>query len=152
MTGLTIREATEDDVPAILDVYASSGVERGVRGVDRFTEDEARVQFALLRRYPSYRVFVAELDGKIAGTYELLIMDNLAKRGRRSGIVEDVAVDPAFQGRGVGRAMMLHAREQCRLANCYKLTLSSNLRREEAHRFYESLGFERHGYSFRIDF
>ena len=49
---------------------------------------------------------------------------------------------------GVGKAMMEHAREQCRLAGCYKLALSSNLRREAAHRFYEALGFERHGYSF----
>lgn len=33
---------------------------------------------------------------------------------------------------------------------CYKAALSSNLKRERAHAFYESLGFERHGYSFRI--
>jgi hypothetical protein len=29
--------------------------------------------------------------------------------------------------------------------------LSSNARREEAHAFYESLGFARHGFSFRVD-
>ena len=46
--------------------------------------------------------------------------------------------------------MMAHAREQCRAAGCYKLALSSNLCREAAHLFYESLGFERHGYSFVI--
>jgi hypothetical protein len=40
---------------------------------------------------------------------------------------------------------MGHACEECRLAGCYKLTLSSGLPREGAHRFYESLGFERHG-------
>ena len=44
--------------------------------------------------------------------------------------------------------MMQHAREECRSAGCYKLTLSSGLPREGAHRFYDSLGFERHGYSF----
>jgi GNAT superfamily N-acetyltransferase len=78
-------------------------------------------------------------------------MDNMAKRGRRSGIVEDVAVDPQYQGRGIGRAMMQHALEQCRRADCYKLVLSSNLKREDAHRFYDSLGFKRHGYSFRVE-
>ena len=46
------------------------------------------------------------------------------------------------------RAMMEHAREACRKAGCYKLALSSNLRREDAHKFYDSLGFERHGFSF----
>ena len=95
-------------------------------------------------------MFVAMVDGTLAGTYALLILDNLAKRGARAGIVEDVAVLPERQGQGIGRAMMEHARRQCRAAGCYKLMLSSNLSREGAHRFYDSLGFERHGYSFVI--
>ena len=33
----------------------------------------------------------------------------------------------------------------------YKLVLSSNAKRERAHAFYESLGFERHGVSFRLN-
>jgi GNAT superfamily N-acetyltransferase len=44
--------------------------------------------------------------------------------------------------------MMEHARDACRRAGCYKLALSSNLKRADAHRFYDSLGFERHGFSF----
>jgi GNAT superfamily N-acetyltransferase len=66
-------------------------------------------------------------------------------------VIEDVAVRPEFQGRGVGRAMMEHARSECRRAGCYKMTLSSNLKRDGAHRFYDALGFERHGYSFLIE-
>ena len=41
--------------------------------------------------------------------------------------------------------------ERCREKDCYKLVLSSNARRERAHAFYESLGFERHGFSFRVN-
>jgi GNAT superfamily N-acetyltransferase len=75
-------------------------------------------------------------------------MDKLGKRGTPAGVVEDVAVEPSRQGQGIGRAMMAHAIEECRKAGCYKLALSSNGKRKDAHRFYESLGFERHGYSF----
>lgn len=32
---------------------------------------------------------------------------------------------------------------------CYKVVFSSNLKREGAHAFDESLNFEHHGYSFR---
>ena len=46
--------------------------------------------------------------------------------------------------------MMEHARGECRIAGCYKLALSSNERRRDAHAFYETLGFERHGVSFAI--
>ena len=147
-TNITIREAIENDLPAILNLYTLAGIGRDTS----FTLEEAREHFAIFRRYPSFYIFVALIDGAVVGTYELLIMDNLAKRGRKSGVVEDVAVDPIYQGRGIGRAMMEHARAQCRQAGCYKLALSSNLKREEAHRFYEALGFQRHGYSFLIEF
>ena len=146
MAEVSIREASESDLPCILRAYSEAGIDSG----EGFTLEEARRHFERFRDYPYYRIFVAEVDGGIAGTYALIILDNLAKRGAPAGVVEDVAVFPAHQGRGVGRAMMQHAREQCRAAGCYKLTLSSNLKRESAHRFYDSLGFERHGYSFQI--
>jgi GNAT superfamily N-acetyltransferase len=142
----TIREAADADLPDLLRAYAESGIASD----DAYTVEEAREQLAVIRRYPSYRIFIAEVDGAFAGTYALILLDNLNKRGARAAIVEDVAVLPAFQGGGVGRAMMEHAREECRSAGCYKMALSSNLKREGAHAFYDSLGFERHGYSFVI--
>jgi hypothetical protein len=46
--------------------------------------------------------------------------------------------------------MMKYALRICGEKGCYKAALSSNLKRERAHAFYESLDFERHGYSYRI--
>ncbi len=60
------------------------------------------------------------------------------------------ALRPGARGQGIRRAMMAHALEECRKAGCYKLALSTNVKRAGAHRFYESLGFERHGYSYAI--
>ncbi len=147
MNEIVIREANDSDVERILELYR----EAGIGSQESFTPHEATEQLALLRKYPSYRVFVAESGGIVVGTYELLIMDNLAKRGRKSAIIEDVAVAKQHQGRGIGRAMMEHAMQQARNAGCYKLVLSSNLERADAHAFYEALGFEKHGYSFRVE-
>jgi len=80
----------------------------------------------------------------------LLIMDNLGHRGAPSAIIESVVVAPEHQSQGIGRRFMEHALEVARARGCYKAILSSNFGRERAHRFYESLGFERHGHSFRI--
>jgi GNAT superfamily N-acetyltransferase len=104
-----------------------------------------------MKRYPNYTVYVAELEGKIIGAFALLIMDNLAHLGAPSGVVEDVVVHQEWRGLGIGKVMIQFAMEQCRQAGCYKLALSSNLRRESAHKFYESLGFEQHGYSFLVN-
>jgi GNAT superfamily N-acetyltransferase len=55
-----------------------------------------------------------------------------------------------WRRRGVGKQMLQFAMEECRRLNCYKLMLSSNRKRRAAHRFYQSLGFQRHGYSFVV--
>ena len=79
-------------------------------------------------------------------------MDNLAHQGIPSGVIEDVVVGERYQGKGIGKAMMTYAVNVCREQGCYKVALSSNVKREKAHRFYESLGFEKHGYSFYVEF
>jgi GNAT superfamily N-acetyltransferase len=143
--SLTFREANRQDLPRILDLYA-----RALDG-KALTVDDAERLFERIQRYPDYRLHLAETDGRLAGTFALLIMDNLGECGTPSGIIEDVVVEPEYQRRGIGRAMMQHALAICRQKGCYKMMLSSNLRRTGAHAFYESLGFEKHGYSFRID-
>lgn len=140
------RAATRADLPEILRLLAQPALDDG-KGLPLA---EAERIFERMARYPDYRVYVAERDGRVVGTFALLIMDNLAHLGAPSGVVEDVAVDPACQGEGIGRAMMEHALRLGASKGCYKVALSSNLSRERAHAFYESLGFERHGYSFRV--
>jgi len=146
MTDIAIREARGEDIERVLELYR----EGEIGAEESFSPEEARAQLEAFRKYPSYRLFVAEFEGEVSGTYELLIMDNLAKRGRKSAIVEDVAVAKQYQGHGIGRAMMQHAVQLAKDARCYKLALSSNLNRHDAHLFYEALGFEKHGYSFRV--
>lgn len=143
---MKIREATIDDLPSILSLYAQPGLDDGRRLALR----EAEAIFLTMRRYPCYRIFVAEGANRIIGTFALLIMENLGHLGAPSGLVEDVAVAPDCQRLGVGRAMMQYAMEKCRERGCYKMALSSNRLRTAAHAFYESLGFTRHGFSFVV--
>lgn len=144
---LTFREASRADLPNILHLYAQPALDDG----NVLPVVEAECIFERMTQYPDYKVYVAISDERIVGTFALLVMDNLGHLGAPSGIVEDVAVDPVYQGMGIGKAMMGHAIDICREKGCYKVVLSSNLKREGAHAFYESLNFERHGYSFRIN-
>ena len=143
---MIVREATEADLPGILAIYAQPELDAG----DVLSLDDARAWLRRIDAYPDYKLYVAELDGRVAGTFALLVMDNLAHRGAPSGIVEDVGVVPELHGRGIGKLMMEHARRVCADAGCYKLVLSSSLHRTAAHAFYESLGFEQHGVSFAV--
>ncbi|HEU4381586.1 MAG TPA: GNAT family N-acetyltransferase, partial [Hyphomicrobiaceae bacterium] len=93
----------------------------------------------------------AEQGATIVGSYALLVMHNLGHLGAPSAVVEDVVVEPALQGKGVGKQMLRHALAQARERGCYKLALSANMKRDRAHAFYEALGFRRHGYSFLVE-
>ena len=143
---VVIREASEADLPAILGLYAQPDLDDG----DVLPLAQAQRILARFKRYPDYKLYVAADGDEIVGSLALLIMDNLGHRGAPSGVVEDVVVEPERRGEGIGRQMMAFALDRARDRRCYKLALSSNLSRERAHRFYESLGFEKHGYSFRV--
>jgi GNAT superfamily N-acetyltransferase len=144
---LDMRQALSADIPAVLALYAQPGLDDG-KVLDVDTAQQVFTQFA---RYPNYRLFVAIKDSAVVGSYALLIMHNLAHCGTPSAIAEDVVVAPASQGQGIGRRMMTHALSEARSAGCYKLALSSNRKRTQAHAFYESLGFDPHGLSFVIE-
>ena len=142
--NLEVRAATEADLPSILALYVEVEDHGRVLSIE-----QARSIYARMRSYPDYKVYVAILGGSIVGTFALLIMDNLM--GAPSGVVEDVVVQGDWRGKGVGKQMMRFAMDRCRERGCYKLALSSNLKREAAHRFYDGLGFRRHGYSFVME-
>ncbi len=143
---LTIRPALESDLPGVLRLYAQPEIDDG----DVLALPDATRIWERMAAYPNYKLHVALQGTQVVGTFALLIMNNLGHLGAPSAIVEDVAVDPAMQGQGIGQAMMRHALALARASACYKLALSSNVKREKAHAFYDSLGFERHGFSFRI--
>ncbi len=150
MSAVHIREARQADLESVLALYAA--IEDS--SADVLALEEAQAVWAQFARYPSYRLFVAcdpAFPDTVIATYALLVMHNLAHCGAPSAIAEDVVVHPQRQGQGIGRQLMAHAMEQAREAGCYKLALSSNAKRQAAHAFYESLGFQRHGLSFVIE-
>lgn len=147
MLSLRIRPALKKDLKEILELY--KGLTDDPQ--DKISLHAAIRKFEKQQRYPYYKLFVAEYNNEAAGTFALLIMDNLAHRGEPSSIIEDVVVKSNLRGKKIGREMMRFAMEISRRKGCYKMVLSSHLRRVNAHRFYESLGFKKHGYSFIID-
>jgi GNAT superfamily N-acetyltransferase len=145
--AIHVRPAGESDLPEVLKLYGQREIDNG----DVLPLDEAQRLFRRFADYPDYTLFVAEQNGAIVGSFALLVMISLQHLGTPSGIVEDVVVAPDLHGHGIGQSMMRFAIALCRDKGCYKMMLSSNAKRERAHAFYEALGFERHGYSFRMD-
>ncbi len=146
MHDMKISDATREDVPTLLGLYADTSL----TALEDLDEDKALAAWDTMKQQvPGARVLIARrCDGMALGTLTLLVLPMLAHGGAPCALVEDLAVLSATQRGGIGRQLMNAAMDIAREAGCYKLSLSSHVNREEAHAFYEALGFERHGVSF----
>jgi len=148
-----IRTATEEDIPRILELYEELVTSTAQAEKGRMpTLDDYRRVYEQVRAMPRHELIVAEESGEVIGTMVLLIVPNLSHSGLPWAVVENVVTDRRFQRQGIGRLMMEYAVSRAREAGCYKLQLSSSKTRDEAHRFYESLGFEASAHGFRLYF
>lgn len=89
---------------------------------------------------PASQILLAEEDGQIAGMLTLVIYSTPA--GTHAWI-EDVVVDAAFRGRGLGAELTREAIKQAREAGAKAISLTSRPAREAANRLYQNMGFQR---------
>jgi GNAT superfamily N-acetyltransferase len=140
-----MRVATRADVPAILALLADDEISRS-RGYPVPSVSEA-ADAALWRAFeaidadPRNELIVAELDGTVVGTCQLTFTPSLSRGGSERMTIEAVRVSRELRGGGIGRAMMQWALDRARDRGCGVAQLTTDKRRAEAHRFYESLGF-----------
>lgn len=87
-------------------------------------------------------LFVAEDDdGEVVGLIELQKTQDFFT-GRTNCHINNIAVAPAHEGRGVGKALLAHAEDWAREHRCALLTLSVFPGNERARGFYQAAGFD----------
>lgn len=135
---VVFREARREDVPAIVALLADD-----LLGAGRESPvDEAyQVAFDQIAADPRSWLIVAEEDGQVAGTLQLSLLPGLSRHGVLRAQIEGVRVAAAQRGRGLGKTMIEWAIGQAREHGCGLVQLTSDKRRPDAIRFYESLGF-----------
>jgi putative acetyltransferase len=99
--GLTLRAIRAEDIPAIYKMLADPAVGEGARRLPTLQEEQVRQELSKLSRQD--HVLVAELAGTAVGYGHLRQFD---LRRSHSGQVQTLVVDPAYQGQGVGRALL----------------------------------------------
>jgi len=86
-------------------------------------------------------IFVLAKEGsKVVGMATAYLVP---KFGKTIGYVEDVVVEEAYRGKGLGTQLMEHIIEEARTAGVYYLYLTSRDGRTAANALYQKLGFER---------
>jgi GNAT superfamily N-acetyltransferase len=90
---------------------------------------------------PNHELIVGELDARVVAVLQLTCIPTLSRRGSRRAVLEGVRVDSAMRSSGIGRKLVAWAIERAREKGCRLVQLTSDKRRRDAIRFYESLGF-----------
>jgi GNAT superfamily N-acetyltransferase len=150
--GLTIREATRGDVEAVIGlVMAGDILGLGVDTLDPAARACYLAAFEQISASSHESLYVAELGGRVVGTFQISLSRTLAHRGRTRATIETVHVSPDMRGNGVGEAMMRAALALAKEQGAGLVQLTSNKKRVDAHRFYERIGFKKSHEGFKWD-
>lgn len=97
--------------------------------------------FEAIDRDPNHELIVGELDARVVAALQLTCIPDLSRRGSWRAVIEGVRVDSSLRSGGIGRKLVEWAIDRAREKGCGLVQLTSDKRRRDAIRFYESLGF-----------
>jgi ribosomal protein S18 acetylase RimI-like enzyme len=138
-TGCRIRDAELNDAAELAVLMSQLGYETNR------TEMERRLKSILCN--PAYKTFVAIMDGCVCGMIGTFTYPSYEHDDPSGRILAIVTLNVARR-RGIGRALIATAEKDFTQRGIRRVALDTRLTREDAHKFYESLGYERNGWRF----
>src|SRR5262249_25606695 len=138
-TGCRIRDAESGDAAALAVLMCELGYET------KREEMESRLKSILCN--PAYRTFVAITDGFVCGMIGTFTYASY-QHNDAPGRIFAMATSSATPARGIGHALIAAAQHDIPQRGIRRVALDTRLGRNDAHRFYESLGYERNGWRF----
>ena len=136
---VVVRDATAEDADRVVQLLVG-GTLRG--GEDPSDLSPYKAALAEMAESSSSTVLVAEVDGRVVGMCQLFWFRHIQERAGLSAEIESMHVDESMRGRGIGTVLLDAAVARAAQLGCYRVQLTSNRSRVDAHRFYERNGFE----------
>ncbi len=143
---MIIRLATPDDVPGLLELLKR--VVPLMQQAGNFQWDDTypnEVVFA--DDIDKQQLWVAEIDGQLAGVSAITTDQEptYAEVGwditQTAIVTHRLAVDPAFRGQGVAKALLLQADEVARQRDILVLRIDTNTQNQATQRLFPTLGY-----------
>ncbi|MBD3547183.1 MULTISPECIES: GNAT family N-acetyltransferase [Streptomyces] len=148
MSDLEIRPVTADDLASVVAMLADDPLGAQRESPEDLTPYEEALQ--RLTDDPNQHVVVAVREGRVVGTLQLTIVPGLSRRGATRSIIEGVRIHGDERGSGLGTQLIQWAVDESRRQDCRLVQLTSDVTREDAHRFYERLGFTASHVGFKL--
>ncbi|QRG06409.1 GNAT family acetyltransferase [Xanthobacter dioxanivorans] len=127
---LAFGHAEDADTPAIVGLWERAGLTR--------PWNDPHADIALARRGPHSTILLAKAGAKDGAVLAGSVM--VGHDGHR-GWIYYLAVEPALQGRGIGRALLIAAEDWLRARAVPKLMLLVRPDNEQVRGFYQAAGY-----------
>jgi ribosomal protein S18 acetylase RimI-like enzyme len=147
---LTFRQAVLDDLPYIVDMLSDDPL--GARR-ERFEvplPDSYFAAFEAIDTNPLNELIVATNEGTVVGVLQLTFIPNISSQGGWRALIEGVRVSADYRNQGIGRKLFEYAINRAKEKGCHMVQLTMDKQRTEAHRFYQSLGFQASHEGFKL--
>jgi GNAT superfamily N-acetyltransferase len=142
MKNIIFRRAKLEDLPKIVQMLADDFLGATREQYETPLPKSYLKAFEEIEADKNNELIVAEKDGEIIGTLQITLTPSISFQGGKRATVESVRVDEKYRGQGVGQELMIWAINRAREENCFAVQLTTNAERQDAHRFYENLGFK----------
>ena len=96
---------------------------------------------------PAYQTFVAIVDDRVCGMIGTVVQQGY-EHNDLGGRILALVISHAVRRRGVGKILVAAAEENFARQGVRRIALDTRLTREDAHQFYEALGYKRNGWRF----
>lgn len=136
---LVVRVAEAKDAERIHELIVALAVYEKEPDAVVCSADDLRGQ--LEAGQPPFECLLAELDG-VARGFALFFHNYSTWRGRPGLYLEDLFVEPAFRGRGIGKRLLTELARTAVQRGCARMEWSVLNWNDLAIRFYEALGAE----------
>ena len=141
-SDVAIRRAVRADVEQIVRLGNKGGPDNKPRELLPETLPDGYFEaFDRIDRDANQLLMIAEMNGRIIGTFHLTFLTYLAGAGKEDCQVESVHVAEEWRGKGIGKQMMNWAIDTAKRRGCRRVQLTTDKQRLDAHRFYLGLGF-----------
>ncbi|MDF3607215.1 GNAT family N-acetyltransferase [Paracoccus sp. DMF-8] len=152
MAELTFRKAVLGDLSQIVAMLADDELGRSREVVGDPISDDYVSAFNKIDSDPNQILaVVAGERGALLGTLQITFLHHLSRRGSSRAQIEGVRISSAARGRGLGSMMIQYAIDEARGRGCRIVQLMSDVRRPDAHHFYEKLGFKPSHLGFKLN-
>ena len=139
--ALTFRLATQEDLLEIIAMLADDTLGAGREKPATEVSDKYIQAFQKIQSDPNQELTIVEMNGDKVATFQMTFIQYLTYEGGLRAQIEAVRTNSRYRGQGIGTRVFEYAINRAKEKGCHMVQLTSDKKRPDAIRFYESIGF-----------